>query len=70
VPLYEIKTKGEDKLRLVEADSSAQAVRHCAQGRYEARTISKPAEIAKLMSGGVVLETAGEEPAKPESEQK
>lgn len=62
MPLYEISTKGEDAKRLVQADSAAQAVRHCAQGMFAARTVSKPTDIAQLMSNGVKLETAGEEP--------
>jgi hypothetical protein len=61
MPLYEITTKDQEAKRLVEADSSAQAVRHCATGLFTARTISKPTEIAQLMSKGVVLETAGAE---------
>jgi hypothetical protein len=29
MPLYEITTEGEEAKRLVDADSSAQAIRHC-----------------------------------------
>lgn len=63
MPLYEITTKGEDKKRLVEADSSAQAIRHCAESMFTARTLGKPSEVAQLMKSGVEFETAGEQPA-------
>lgn len=63
MPLYKITTKGEEKARLVEADSSAAAIRHCANGLFSAETITKPTEIAQLMKGGVELETAGEQQA-------
>lgn len=65
MPLYEIVTKGAEAKRLVEADSAAQAVRHCANDMFTARTVSKPTEIAHLMNSGVKLEKAGETP--PES---
>lgn len=62
MPLYEITTKDEEAKRLVEADSAAQAVRHCANGMFSPRTVTKPTEIAQLMSAGVKLETASDEP--------
>lgn len=68
MPLYEITTKGEDKKRLVEADSSSQAIRHCAAGMFTARTLEKPTDAARLMAGGVELETAGQKAAEPEPE--
>jgi hypothetical protein len=61
--LYEVTTKGEDKVRLVEAESAAQAIRHCAEGMFTTRTIQAPADVAKIMQGGVKLETAGVAPA-------
>lgn len=65
MPLYEITTTGEDAKRLVEADSSAQAIRHCATGKFTARTIQKPAEIAALMGAGIKLERVGEQAGEP-----
>lgn len=44
--------------RMVEADSASQAIRHCAQGLFSARTIGKPAEVAQLMTSGITLEKA------------
>lgn len=70
MPLYEITTDGEEAKRLVDAESSAQAIRHCAAGKFTARTIQKPTEIATLMSGGVKLEKAGEAPTEPAAEDK
>lgn len=67
MPVYEITTKGEKAKRLVKADSSAAAIRHCANGLFSARTISRVAEAADLFTAGVAIETAGEEP-KPEPE--
>lgn len=59
MPLYEITTKGEDKKRLIEADSASQAIRHCAQGMFTARVLQKPTEAAQLMKAGVELEEVG-----------
>lgn len=63
MPLYEITTKDVEAKRLVEADSSSQAIRHCAEGMFTARTLGKPSEVAQLMKSGVELETVGEAPA-------
>lgn len=64
MPLYEITTKDDENKRLVEADSAAQAVRHCATGMFQTRTITKAAEIANLMGAGVKLEKASADEAK------
>lgn len=61
MPLYEITTAGEEAKRLVDATSSSQAIRHCAKGRYTARTIQKPTDVAALMSAGVAVEKAAED---------
>lgn len=65
MPLYEITTKDETTKRLVEADSASAAIRHCANGRYSARTIQKPSEVAGLMANGTQLEVAGVELGQP-----
>lgn len=62
MPIYEIETKGEDGKRLVKADSAARAIRHCAQDKFTARTISRAEDAAEIMNSGVKLETAGAEP--------
>lgn len=49
--------------RLVQATSVAQAIRHCARQRYSAAP-AKPVEIAKMMTAGAKLETAGEDAPK------
>lgn len=61
MPLYEITTKGEEKKRLVEADSQAAAIRHCAKTMFETRLVSSPSEAAKLVGGGVEVEQAATE---------
>lgn len=66
--MYEITTKGEAKKRLVEADSASQALRHCAEGLFTARTIGKPSEVGQLVKAGVEIETAGEAPPTVSSE--
>lgn len=63
MPIYEITEKGAEQKRLVKADSSAQAIRHCAHDRFTARTISRVEEAADLFNAGVRLETAGTETA-------
>jgi hypothetical protein len=63
MPLYEISTKGSDKKRLVEADTSAAAIRFCSHDLFSARTITKPADIARLMGAGIALEKVGDAPA-------
>ena len=62
MPIYKITTKGEEKPRLVKADSSAQAVRHCAEGLFTAEVVTKVEDAAPLFADGVKLETAGEAP--------
>lgn len=68
MPLYEISTEGEDQKRLVKAESSAQAIRHCARGKFTARTVQKAEDAAELMGSGVKLETAGAEPDEQSAE--
>lgn len=53
-----IETEGASPDRLVEAGGQAQAIRHVVRERYEAR-IATPHEVAKLVSGGVLVEVAG-----------
>lgn len=48
-----------DEKRLVEASSSAQAIRHCVKDKYSAK-VATPKELAGLMSGGLQVERAGE----------
>ena len=63
MPIYKIITKGEEKPRLVKADSSAQAIRHCAEGQFSAELVSKVEDAAPLFEQGIKLETAGQPPA-------
>lgn len=58
MPIYRVKVKGADKLRLVRATSAAQARNHVA----EADAISAD-EMADLLASGVELETASTDPA-------
>ena len=62
MPIYKVTQQGADKPRLVKADSSAQAIRHCAKEVFAAQLCSKVEDAADLLAEGVKLETAGEEP--------
>lgn len=57
--IYLIEEKGAitGGYRLIEATSSSQAVRHCAQKTYQAKPAT-PKDIAKFMSCGVTIENA------------
>lgn len=48
-----------DERRLVDATSSAQAIRHCVKNRYAAKPAT-PKEIAQFMRNGVSVEAATE----------
>lgn len=63
MPLYLIETKGSDAKRLIDATSETAAIKHAATGVFTARRISKPTEVASLVTGGAKVETAGEVPA-------
>lgn len=65
MPIYLIETKGEEKKRLVKADSAAGAIRHCAENLFTATTISSVEQAAEHFAAGVKLETAGEKAADP-----
>jgi hypothetical protein len=56
-----VETESDKPDRLVEAGSQAQAVRHVVGERFEA-VVATPREVANLVSKGVMVETAGEEP--------
>lgn len=53
-----IDNEGNAADRLVEAGGQAQAIRHVARERYEARVATQH-EIVKLVSTGVLVEVAG-----------
>lgn len=50
-----------DDIRLVNAASAAQAVRHCAADRFRV-SIAKTIDVATLVSQGVAVENARAEP--------
>lgn len=66
MPLYAIKTKGSDKLRLIDATSESAALKHAAAGMFTARRITKPTEVGALVKAGATIETAGEVAAHPD----
>lgn len=77
MPIYKVSEKevqglgaalGNVSVRLIKADSAAQAIRHCTAGRFTAETVTKVEEAADLMASGVKVETAGEAPAEPKVE--
>jgi len=55
--IYKINDKENGAVRLVEANSAAQALRHVAAERYEATTAS-PKDVAAAMANGTTVETA------------
>ena len=59
--VYGVRHKATDKIRLVEADNQAQALRHVAGSDYE---ITRPAgrEISELGRRNVFVEIYGAEP--------
>lgn len=48
--------------RLVEATSSAQAVRHCAKSEYDV-AVARPKDLARLMANGISVEKVTDETA-------
>lgn len=59
--IYTVTEKGSDKVRLVEASSQSQAIRHVVADRFEA-TAASGKDVAAAMQAGVKLETAGADP--------
>ncbi len=51
-----------DEKRLIDATSSAQAIRHCVRNRYSAKPAT-PKEIAAFMRGGISVEQAADDSA-------
>jgi len=60
--LYKVTDKtGKEVDRLVDAGNPSQAIRHCVNGRYDASP-AKPKDVSSMMSLGIRVEKAGEEP--------
>lgn len=55
--IYAVKTKGENKQRLVEATSSAQAIKHVAAEQFSVE-VATTKVVAELMAAGAKLEKA------------
>ncbi len=55
--IYAITENGSDKVRLVEANSKAQAIGYCARNKFTATTC-RTNDIAKFMRQGLQLESA------------
>lgn len=60
MPYYPINTKGSDKLRVVEADNPAAALRHAADSMFTVGKPMKPADIVPYMTNGGTVEKVGE----------
>ena len=56
----EVNGSGGEVEHLVRAVSQASAIRHVTLGRFEARAANTE-DVARLISAGVTLQTAGEE---------
>lgn len=60
MPIYKVTEDGQPD-RLIDASSSSAAIRHAAQQRFKATVMKSPTDIARLMSGGMPLETAAQQ---------
>lgn len=58
--IYVVKEKDSETVRLVEAASQGQAIRHVTTGLYEA-TVATPKDVAKAVGSGVTVEIASSE---------
>lgn len=56
--IYVIRDRIDDTVRLVEASTAAQALRHVAAQAYDV-AVAKPKTVAHHMARDVVLEVAG-----------
>ena len=63
--IYVVLEKATGNRRLVEASSTAQAIRHCVKNAYEAK-VANTKDIAGLMQSGLHVEKASAESAKAE----
>lgn len=63
MPVYGMKVRGEDKLRVVLAKTAAQARDHI----VEAKPLTA-VQLAEACAAGATVERAGEEPPAPEPE--
>lgn len=61
-------TADDGEQRLVRAATPAAAIRHAARGRYRANVAAQET-LVELLTTGVKVETAGDEPATPEEQQ-
>ncbi|MGQ2942886.1 MAG: hypothetical protein ACT6Q7_02675 [Blastomonas fulva] len=67
MPEYIVKDKATGKVRLVDADNNAQALRHVAQDVFEVRVATRK-EMFVLAGQNVQLETYGVDPRQGELE--
>lgn len=58
--IYAVRLRDSDTVRLVEATTSAQALRHVAEKTFEV-AVAKPKDVAQQMARGVALESTGDE---------
>lgn len=65
MPEYIVKHKPSGKIRLVDADNNAQALRHVAGDEFEVRIATRK-EMFQLAGQGVPLETFGVDPRQGE----
>lgn len=68
MPIYKIKTTGEEKMRLVKAQSAPAAIAYCANQQFSAELVTSVEAAADLLEAGVKIETVGAVPAEPEPE--
>jgi len=59
--IYAVSNKADGSKRLVKAGTPAQAMRHVANALFDVKTVTA-LQVAELLSGGVKLENAAQEP--------
>jgi hypothetical protein len=59
VRLYLVEEIATKKTRLIEATNAASAMRHVAESQFKCAVVTSTSEAARLVSGGINVESAG-----------
>jgi mannose/fructose/N-acetylgalactosamine-specific phosphotransferase system component IIB len=60
---YKITETATGKLRIIEATNAAQAMKHVAETTHTCAVVTSTSEAARLVSGGIKVESAGKDDA-------
>jgi hypothetical protein len=61
--LYRIVETATQRVRLIEATNAAQAMKHVAETTHTCAVVTSTSEAARLVSGGIKVESAGKDDA-------